>query len=104
RWWRVETAEPGLQLVGFGRELRRRGLAVGTGRIVTFCRGAAALSPLDHDDLYWAARSSLISRPDDVPAFDRAFHEYFALGVRFELGPLPPEAESLARRKLEEEP
>ncbi len=100
----METAEPGLQLVGFGRELRRRGLAVGTGRIVTFCRAAAALSPLDHDDLYWAARSSLISRPEDVPAFDRAFHEYFALGVRFELGPLPPEAESLARRELGEEP
>ena len=57
-------------LIGFGRELRRRGLAVGTGRIVTFCRSAAALGSLDRTDLYWAARASLISRPEDAEAFD----------------------------------
>jgi len=75
----TSTPESGAleRLIGFGRELRRRGLPVGTGRIVTFCRGAAALSPLDRDDLYWAARASLISRPEDVEAFDLAFDEYF---------------------------
>jgi len=56
---------------------------VGTGRIVTFCRGAAALSPLDRDDLYWVARASLISRPEDVEAFDLAFGQYFRTGVGF---------------------
>ena len=54
------AAEALERLIGFGRDLRHRGLAVGTGRIVTFCRGAAALGALDRTDLYWAARSSLI--------------------------------------------
>jgi len=48
---------------------------------VTFCRGAAALSPLDRADLYWAARASLISRPEDVEAFDLAFDQYFRTGA-----------------------
>jgi len=73
------------RLVGFGRELRRRGFVVGTGRIMTFCHAAVALSPLRREDLYWAARSSLISRPEDADAFDAAFDEWF----RDETG-LPP--------------
>ena len=77
--------EPVRRLIGFGRELRRRGLPVGTGRIVTFCRAAAALSPLERDDLYWAARASLVSRPEDAAAFDAAFDEYFRRGIRIEL-------------------
>jgi uncharacterized protein len=81
------------RLIGFGRDLRRRGLNVGTGRIVTFCRGAAALGALDRTDLYWAARSSLISRPEDVDAFDEAFAAWFRDGIRIELD-LPASARS----------
>src|SRR5919108_59703 len=73
------------RLIGFGRELRRRGLNVGTGRIVTFCRSAAALGALDRTGLYWAGRSSLISRPEDAQAFDAAFDEWFREGIRIEL-------------------
>jgi len=73
------------RLIGFGRELRRRGLAVGTGRIVTFCRSAAALGALDRTDLYWAGRAALISRPEDAEAFDAAFDEWFRQGIRLEL-------------------
>ena len=73
------------RLIGFGRDLRRRGLPVGTGRIVTFCRSAAALGALDREDLYWAGRGSLISRPEDVEVFDAAFDAWFRQGVRIEL-------------------
>ena len=79
------------RLIGFGRTLRARGLAVGTGRIVTFCRAAAALGALDRDDLYWAGRASLISRPEDVEAFDAAFDACFRDGIRIELN-LPTSA------------
>jgi uncharacterized protein with von Willebrand factor type A (vWA) domain len=65
------------RLVGFGRYLRDAGLPVGTGRILTFCRAAAALDPFDREDLRWAARSTLISRPDDIDPLDRAFDGYF---------------------------
>ena len=79
-------AEALQRLIGFGRELRRRGLPVGTGRIVTFCRATAALGALDRTDLYWAARASLISRPEDADAFDAAFDAWFREGIRIELG------------------
>ena len=91
------------RLIGFGRELRRRGLAVGTGRIVAFCRSAAALGALDRTDLYWAGRAALISRPEDQEAFDAAFDEWFQQGIRLELDlPVSPEdAAERARREAE---
>ena len=64
-------------LVAFGRSLRRRGLPVGTGRILTFVRAVSTLSPIERDTLYWAGRSTLISRHDDAEAFDLAFAEWW---------------------------
>src|SRR5215204_1528492 len=86
----ANAPDPGAleHLIGFGRDLRHRGLAVGTGRIVTFCRAAGALGLFERADLYWAGRSSLISRPEDVEAFDEAFAAWFGTGFRLEL-PMP---------------
>ena len=64
-------------LVGFGRALRAQGLNVGTGRILSFCRAAAALEPLTRDTLYWAGRATLVSRPEDFDEYDRAFNAFF---------------------------
>jgi hypothetical protein len=64
-------------LVRFGRALRDERLAVGSGRILEFCR-AAALLPAQ--DLYWAGRATLVSRPDDIPVYDRVFRTFFAGG------------------------
>ena len=61
--------------------LRARGLQVGTGRIITFCR-AAEVAPLrTPEDLYFTARSTLVSRPEDFDVFDNAFRSYFGAGV-----------------------
>ena len=73
-------------LTRFGRALRDEGLPVGTGRIATFCRAAALLSP---DDLYWAGRATLVGKPQDLPAYDRVFTTFF--------GPVEPEVRSLVR-------
>jgi uncharacterized protein len=70
-------ADPTSRLVEFGRYLRRRGLPVGTGRILTYCRAAAALEPLDQEDLYWAGRATLVSGRDSIESYDIAFREYF---------------------------
>jgi uncharacterized protein len=64
-------------LVGFARELRRRGLPVGTDRIVTFCRCVGLLVPADREAVYWSARSALLSRREDVEVFDAAFERFF---------------------------
>jgi uncharacterized protein len=69
-------------LVGFGRELRGRGLPVGTNRILTFCRGASALAPLDRTTLYWVGRASLVAHPDHVMIYDQTFENYFRSKLR----------------------
>jgi uncharacterized protein len=83
----MATSEPDgvAKLTSFGREVRARGLAVGTGRIVSFTRAVAALGPVTRDDLYWAGRATLVSRPEDVAVFDEAFDAYFRSGFRIEL-------------------
>ncbi len=73
----ASAADPLAPLVAFGRTLRRRGLPVGTGRILTFCRAAAELQPLDRDRLYWAGRTTLVGRREDFDAYDTAFDEWF---------------------------
>jgi uncharacterized protein with von Willebrand factor type A (vWA) domain len=64
------VAEPVARLVGLARALRDEGLAVGPGRVVEFCRAAAALPA---GDLYWAGRLTLVSRPEEIPIYDRVF-------------------------------
>ncbi len=72
------AAEPGLaRLVGFGRLLRQRGLPVGTGRILTFCRAVAALDRLDRRGVYWAGRVAMVARKEDLAAYDAAFDHWF---------------------------
>jgi uncharacterized protein with von Willebrand factor type A (vWA) domain len=71
-------------LTRFGRALRHEGLAVGTGRIEGFCRAAALLSP---DDLYWVGLATLVSGPEDIPAYDRVYRTFFGALA----GAKPPE-------------
>ncbi|HWO68931.1 MAG TPA: VWA domain-containing protein [Umezawaea sp.] len=64
-------------LVGFGRALRSEGLPVGTGDTLVFCAAAAVLDPTDLADLYWAGRTALVGRRDDIPVYDEVFRRYF---------------------------
>ncbi|HSL10361.1 MAG TPA: VWA domain-containing protein [Actinomycetota bacterium] len=73
----AEPAGPLAPLVALGRDLRARGLPVGTGRILTFCRSAAALGVADRDSLYWAGRVSLVARREDLETYDAAFDGWF---------------------------
>jgi uncharacterized protein len=64
-------------LAGFGRELRRAGLPIGSGDIVSYCLAAAELDPADLTDLYWAGRTVLVSKRDDIGTYDRVFRSFF---------------------------
>ncbi|OAP26358.1 VWA domain-containing protein [Amycolatopsis sp. M39] len=64
-------------LVGFGRELRRAGLPVGTGDIMTYGAAGALLNPADLVDLYWAGRTTLVTRREHLPVYDVTFRRYF---------------------------
>ena len=73
-------ADPGTfvdLLVDFGRELRSAGIGVGSGDMVTYCSAAAVLDPSDIVDLYWAGRSTLVTRRDQISVYDRVFRSFF---------------------------
>jgi hypothetical protein len=80
----VADADPGRQLVAvlaeFGRELRRERLAVGTGDVMTMCAAMGPLDPTDLVDLYWGARTCLVTRRDDIPVYDEVFRRFFLDG------------------------
>ncbi len=65
-------------LVGFGRELRREGMTVGTDQLVSYAQAAARLAPTDTQDMYWAGRACLVARREDVAIYDRVFGRWFA--------------------------
>src|SRR3989454_9309208 len=64
-------------LVAFGRDLRARGLPVGSGRIVTFLRAVASLGLVDRASLYWAGRVSLVASRADLDTYDTAFDAWY---------------------------
>jgi uncharacterized protein with von Willebrand factor type A (vWA) domain len=59
--------------VAFARVLRGGGLSVPIGSVLTFGEALADLGLEDRDGVYWAARATLVRRPEDIPFFDRAF-------------------------------
>jgi uncharacterized protein with von Willebrand factor type A (vWA) domain len=75
---RTDLAGPLPPLIAFGRELRSRGLPVGTGRILTFVRGVAALGLDDRETVYWAGRTTLVARREDIEPYDEAFDAWWA--------------------------
>lgn len=64
-------------LVGFGRALRAEGLAVGSGDILTYCKAMVPLDQTDLVDLYWAGRTCLVTRRDDIRVYDEVFRSFF---------------------------
>jgi uncharacterized protein with von Willebrand factor type A (vWA) domain len=64
-------------LVEFGRALRAKGLAIGSGDILTYCAAMAPLDPTDLLDLYWAGRTTMVVRREDLPVYDEVFKAFF---------------------------
>ena len=64
-------------LVAFARELRAAGVAVGSGDVLVYASAAAALDPADLVDLYWAGRTTLVTRRDQIPVYDEVFRRFF---------------------------
>ncbi|HTG47521.1 MAG TPA: VWA domain-containing protein [Actinomycetota bacterium] len=90
-------------LVRFGRQLRARGLPVGTGRILTFCRAVGVLGLVDRGSLYWAGRATLVASRGDIETYDEAFDAWYrslgpsdaGLTVELQLPVAPPEQAEL---------
>ena len=82
---------PARMAVGFGRILRRSGLAAPLGSVLAFAQALDAVGLESRTGVYWAGRATLVRRPEDVEPYNRAF-AVFWLGrdaVRVSV-PAPP--------------
>ncbi|MGP7997956.1 MAG: vWA domain-containing protein [Streptosporangiaceae bacterium] len=64
-------------LADFAAALRGAGLAVGSGDVLAFAAAMGTLDPTDLVDLYWAGRTTLITRRDSISTYDRVFRQFF---------------------------
>ena len=69
-------------LVDFANELRAAGLAVGSGEVLTYTQAMAPLDPTDLVDLYFAGRTTVVKRHDDLPVYDECFRRFFLSGQK----------------------
>ena len=69
---------------GFITFLRKMGVEVPISASITFFQSLAYVTITNRDDVYWAGRSTLVRSPEDIPAYDDAFHafweDYIVLG------------------------
>jgi uncharacterized protein len=63
--------------VTFGRVLRRMGLPAGPDRVVEFVRAVEELDVTRREDVYWAGKVTLCSRPEDLELYDHAFRLFW---------------------------
>ncbi len=59
--------------VTFARVLRGAALQVPIGSVLMFVAALGRVGIDDRDNVYWAARATLVHRPEDLAMFDRAF-------------------------------
>ncbi|MCP4227407.1 MAG: VWA domain-containing protein [Actinomycetia bacterium] len=93
--------------VGFCRVLRRAGLRVPASATINFGESLGLLGVEDRAAVYWAGRSTLIHRPEDLALYDRVFAAFWEHrvgdGVRIE-GTPPPVTLALDSDDEDDEP
>jgi uncharacterized protein with von Willebrand factor type A (vWA) domain len=63
--------------VGFVRALRAAGLEVPVGATVTYTEALVEVGLARQASLYWAGRTTLVTRAEDFPTYDRVFAAYW---------------------------
>jgi uncharacterized protein len=64
-------------LADFAAALRAAGLPVGSGDVLAYATAMSTLDPTDLVDLYWAGRTTLVTRRDSIAAYDQVFRQFF---------------------------
>jgi len=65
----------------FARLLRGAGLDVPIGSVTAYVEALGVLGLARKESVYWAGRATLVRRPDDLAAYDRAFAEFWGRDV-----------------------
>ena len=79
----TDTAGPGVRTeadelaITFARVLRELGLAAPIGSVIDFVEAIGLLGVDARDSVYWAGRTTLVRRPEDLTLYDRAFRVFW---------------------------
>lgn len=63
--------------VAFARVLRGAGIATPVSSVVAYTEALGAVGVEARDPVYWAGRTTLVHRPEDIEPYDRAFRVFF---------------------------
>ncbi len=77
-------------VIHFCRSLREHGLLVGPSETTDAVRSLGLVNILDGEQVYWAFRAILVSRLDEVVAFDDCFRQFWTFRYPQAATPLPP--------------
>jgi uncharacterized protein with von Willebrand factor type A (vWA) domain len=72
-----ERPAPDRLAVAFARVLRGAGIDVPVGATLGFARALDCVGLATASGVYWAGRATLVCRPDDIAAYDRAFEAFW---------------------------
>jgi uncharacterized protein with von Willebrand factor type A (vWA) domain len=74
---RVRSRRVAGNLLRFGRRLRAAGMPVGPGQVLALVEAIDAVGIQRRDDVYNAAKATLVSRPEQRPLFDAEFRRFW---------------------------
>ena len=70
-------SNPDRLAVGFARVLRRLDIATPLDSVLTFINALSLVGIDDRQSVYWAGRTTLVRRPEDIAMFDKAFNVFW---------------------------
>jgi uncharacterized protein with von Willebrand factor type A (vWA) domain len=73
----VSSGRLAANLLVLGRELRAAGMNIGSGQILNLVEAVATVDPRRKDDFYAAAKTTLVTGPDQIPVFDAVFDQFW---------------------------
>jgi uncharacterized protein with von Willebrand factor type A (vWA) domain len=73
----VSSARVVANLVQFARDLRAAGLPVGSGQVMSLVQGLSMIDMGRQRDVYFACRSTVVTRPEQIPLFDASFARFW---------------------------
>ena len=74
---RTPLVDPQRLAVAFATVLRAEGIAVPVSSLAVFVDALGAVGLTTRDGVYWAARATLVHRPEHTAVFDRAFARFW---------------------------
>ncbi len=75
---RVRSRRIAANLLRFGRRLRAAGMPVGSGQILGLVEAIEAVGIDRRDDVYSAAKATLVTRPEQIPLFNAEFLRFWS--------------------------